>query len=103
MGSVFSDLDRAEFKRSRKTLAVLTHQGDASMEVLDVKKIHSVVAMVPWKYALTRAEKLDPAKVAAATTKYFVCEKIGMEVAFWGERIEEDIGEGHNDEDEQAA
>ena len=51
------------------TLIVCRYQGEATLEVIDTKSILSVVAMVPFRYA-----------VDGLNDYYFMIEKIGLDV-----------------------
>jgi hypothetical protein len=55
---------------------VCHHQGDAGLRVVDVKSIASVVAMVPFG--------------SADEHRYFVAEKLGLDVAHMG-GLDEDL------------
>ena len=90
MASVFSDPDPILLKKSHRTLAVVDHRGAAGLEVIDVKSIEAVVAMLPFKFALNKVERASAAQCAAAKHRFFVGEKIGLDVAYWAGRIEED-------------
>ena len=78
--SLYSPPDLALYRKSHETLWSCQYQGNAGFKVLEAKDISSVVAMVP----------LDDED----TGRYFVTEKMGLEVAYMS-GMEEEIG---NDE-----
>ena len=78
--SLYSPPDLALYQQSHETLWSCRYQGNAGFEVREAKNISSVVAMVP----------LDDED----TGRYFVTEKMGLEVAYMS-GMEEEIG---NDE-----
>jgi len=78
--SLYSPPNLALYWKSHETLWSCQYQGNAGFEVLEAKDISSVVAMVP----------LDDED----TGRYFVTEKMGLEVAYMS-GMEEEIG---NDE-----
>ena len=75
--SVYSPPDRVLYQKSHETLWSCRYQGSAGFKVLEAKSIRSVVAMVP----------LDDED----TGRYFVTEKLGLEVACMG-GMEEELG-----------
>jgi len=66
--SVFGAPDATLHRESSGALLVCQYRGIAALEVISVKQITSAVAMVPFK---------DP-----SSGKFFVCEKIGLDVAY---------------------
>ena len=68
--SLYAPPDKTLYLQSHETLWSCTYQGDAGFVVLDAKSITSVVAIIP----------LD----IEETGRYFVTEKLGLEVAFMG-------------------
>jgi hypothetical protein len=70
MVSLYSEPDPTLYRKSYGALRVCHHQGDAGLMVVDVKSITSVVAMVP----------LGPTD----ENRYFVAEKLGLNVAHMG-------------------
>ena len=54
-------------EESSNTLMVCQYMGDAALKIIPVKKIASCIAMVPFN---------DP-----ADDYFFVCEKVGLEMA----------------------
>jgi hypothetical protein len=83
--SLYLPPDKALYRKSHETLWSCTYRGDAGFVVLDAEKITSVIAMVP----------LDNEE----TGRYFVTEKLGLEVAFMG-GMEEDLGDALDDNDD---
>jgi hypothetical protein len=63
-------------RQSYKTLWTCHYQGAEDIRVIDVKNIHSVVAVVPFPFN---------------QQKFFICEKIGLEVTTLGGIEEEDV------------
>jgi len=63
--SDYSPPDLNLLRRSHQTIWACRYQGARALRVIDVKKIHSVVAMVPLPFD---------------QDKFFVGEKIGLEV-----------------------
>ena len=103
MVSMFSAPDKTHLADSFNTLAVCEHLGDRGVKVIDAKSLLSVISMVPFKLALREEELVKPAIVAAAEHQFFVCEKLGLAVAYWGGRAETagEDGEGADEEDEE--
>lgn len=100
--SLFFNIDKTELKRSRKTLAVFEHGGDQNMVVVEAKTIHSAVAMFPYELAMRPEELANPEVRAAAANHMWLGEKIGLEVAYWGERVEVDMGKQPEQEGQPA-
>ena len=75
--SKYSSPDEEFLDMSSGALLVCRYSGMAALEVISVKNIASCVAMVPFK------EPED--------SHFFVCEKMGLEVAFLGGAREEEI------------
>ncbi|KAH7905503.1 hypothetical protein BJ138DRAFT_1017616, partial [Hygrophoropsis aurantiaca] len=67
--SIYSPPDAAILESSYNTVWICRYQGNASLTVVDVKNITSVVAMVP---------------AGDRENEYFVVEKPGLEVAYMG-------------------
>lgn len=67
--SLYSPPNQYLLDFSSGALVVCRHQGERALVVIDVKWIHSVVAMVPFHY---RVDGLD--------NYYFMIEKIGLDV-----------------------
>ncbi|KAG1761276.1 hypothetical protein EDD22DRAFT_780076 [Suillus occidentalis] len=77
--STYSAPDPALLEASHHTVVSCSHLGDASLQVIDVKSIHAVVAMVP--HNVNNEER------------FFVVEKPGLDVADLGgyeEEVQED-------------
>lgn len=72
--SVYSTPDKDLLRKSHQTLWVCKYQGTGALEVMDVKSILSVVAMVP----------LPHSDEAERSSSFFVAEKPGLEVAYLG-------------------
>ena len=77
--SLYSDIDRALFEQSYKTLAVYTYRGNDGLAVIDAKDIASVVSMQPLPMTAEEARTAD-AK-ARYGNRWFVCEKPGLDIA----------------------
>ncbi|KAF9032570.1 hypothetical protein BJ165DRAFT_1377881 [Panaeolus papilionaceus] len=69
--SRFSAPDANLLSETSGALMVCDYEGDSALEVVDVKDIATCIAMVPFT---------EP-----AGTRFFVCEKIGMEMAFFSD------------------
>jgi hypothetical protein len=67
--SCYDPPDKRLAEASSGALLVCQYRGNASLEVIQAKDITSCVAMVPFK----NQENM-----------FFVCEKMGLEVAFLG-------------------
>jgi hypothetical protein len=67
--------DLALLRKSYNTLWTCRHQGADDLHVVDVKNIHSVVAVVPFPFE---------------RDKFFIGEKLGLEVTALGGLEEED-------------
>ena len=74
--SNYSPPDLALLHQSHDTLWTCHYQGANDLRTIDVKTIHSVVAMVPFPFN---------------REKFFVGEKIGLDVAMLGGIEEEDL------------
>ena len=72
---MFSSPDAKLLKKSHSTLWVCKEPGTSSLEVVKVKEIQSVVAMVPW---------------VEESGEFFMVEKLGLEIASMGGVVEED-------------
>jgi hypothetical protein len=79
--SVYSAPDPTLWELSHKTIKSCQYLADAQLVVIDVKTIHSVVAMVPHKVIL-------PGK-AAIEERWFVVEKPGLEAVEIGGFVED--------------
>lgn len=75
--SHYSKPDSQLLEASSGALLVCKYQGDASLEVISAKKIASCVAMIPFRNFIDN--------------QFFVCEKMGLEVAYLA-GIEEEEG-----------
>lgn len=91
MVSLFSNPDRTLLRQSMNTLGVVNYFGEAGLTVIDIKTILSVVAMIPYRLALTAEERTEPAVIQRAANRFFVGEKPGLDVASFGERAEADL------------
>jgi hypothetical protein len=67
--SLYSPPNEYLLRFSHSTLVACRYQGEAILEVINVKSILSVVAMVPFRYA-----------VDGLNNYYFMIEKIGLDV-----------------------
>jgi hypothetical protein len=75
MVSLYSAPDMALYCKSYGALWVCKHGGDAGLRVVDVKSIASVVSMVPFGLV--------------EENRYFVAEKLGLDVTHMGGLDEE--------------
>lgn len=82
---MFSSPDAELLKKSHGTLWVCKEPGTSSFEVVKVKEIQSVVAMVPW---------------VEQSGEFFMMEKLGLEVASMGGVVEvdEEVDGGYSDD-----
>lgn len=82
---MFSSPDAELLKKSHGTLWVCKKPGTSSFEVVKVKEIQSVVAMVPW---------------VKQSGEFFMMEKLGLEVASMGGVVEvdEEVNGGYSDD-----
>ena len=74
--SSYGSPDPTLLTESSGALMVCQYRGVASLEVICVKKIASCIAMVPF--------------TAPPDGRFFVCEKVGLAVAFLGSAQEEE-------------
>ncbi|KAH7905890.1 hypothetical protein BJ138DRAFT_1072332, partial [Hygrophoropsis aurantiaca] len=72
--SLYSAPDKDLLRRSHQTLWVCKYQGIGALQVIDVKSIVSVVAMVPFPHS----------DEVGGSSSFFVAEKPGLEVAYLG-------------------
>lgn len=82
----FTPPDPAILAESENTVLACNHPGEADREVVEVKDIASVVAMVP--LPLTPAEAAEPDAAARYGSRFFVIERPGLDVAFLAGREE---------------
>lgn len=74
MVSSYSSPDQSLLNNSYNTLRSCTKLGQSGLMVVNVKEIHSVIAMVPHR----------PFHAESVFQRYFVVEKPGLEVASLG-------------------
>ena len=74
--SDYSPPDLGMLRQTHETLWTCRYPGAEALQVINVKNIHAVVAIVPFSFD---------------QTKFFVGKKIGLEVAALGGIEEEDI------------
>ena len=67
--SLYSPPDEYLLRHSHGTLIACRYQGDATLVVINAKSILSVVAMVPFRYAINNLDSY-----------YFMIEQIGLDV-----------------------
>ena len=79
--SLYSVPDEAILERSYGTLTVCEYQDDAALTIVGVKSIEAVVGMVPFG---DQVEGHNP--------KYFLAEKLGLEVYETVLNVDEDVG-----------
>ncbi|EJF67490.1 hypothetical protein BD309DRAFT_874864 [Dichomitus squalens] len=95
MASIFTPLDPAILRDTYGVLMACRYQGDDSREVIEVKDIVSVVAMLP--LSPRREEAEDPHAAALYSNRFFVVERLGFDASFIGreERVaDEDDPDG---------
>ncbi|TBU21771.1 hypothetical protein BD311DRAFT_677574 [Dichomitus squalens] len=97
MVSKFTAPDAAIVRESYGTLLACRYQGEASREVIDVKEIASVIAMVPLPPRREEAE--DPRAAELYSNRFFVMERLGFDSSCIG-REENLAHEEDSDEDE---
>ena len=73
--SIYSPPDAHLLDASSQVLSVCRYLGDTNLRIIPVKSISTCVAMIPFK--------------KPADDRYFVCEKMGLEVAILGEAEQE--------------
>jgi hypothetical protein len=83
--SVYGSPDASLYQLSQQTVKSCKYLGDANLLVIDVKTIHSVVAMVPHNVRL-------PGKVDIED-RWFVVEKPGLKAAYTGGFVDSDGNE----------
>ncbi|KAI0077274.1 hypothetical protein K474DRAFT_1684384 [Panus rudis PR-1116 ss-1] len=76
--SIFSDHDISLYEECFETLLVCRYQGDAALQVVDIKHIVAVVVMIP--FPLTAKESVD-STCADRASRFYVAEKPGLDVA----------------------
>ncbi|TFK82762.1 hypothetical protein K466DRAFT_499728 [Polyporus arcularius HHB13444] len=86
MIAAFSAPDPALMEYSNGTLLACTHLGNDAREVIFVKDIVSVVAMVP--LPMTAAEAREDGSAARYASRFFVVEKPGLDIAWFAGRVE---------------
>ncbi|KAI0355296.1 hypothetical protein OH77DRAFT_1540048 [Trametes cingulata] len=98
MVSLFTPPDPAIRKETHDVLLACRYQGALSREVVDIKDIRSVVAMVP--LPLRRKEADNPRCAELYSDRYFVVEKLGLDMAWFGREDEQDAGDNEDDGEE---
>ncbi|KAI0372483.1 hypothetical protein BV20DRAFT_939965 [Pilatotrama ljubarskyi] len=96
MVSMFSPPDRAILTESVGALLACMYQGDASRAVIPITDIMSVIAMVP--LPLSPHETALPSAEQLKENRFFVVEKLGLEVALMAGTHKE-VGEMDPDDD----
>lgn len=93
MVSLFGSPDAELLEKSYGTVRCVRYEGDLNLIVIDVKTIHSVVAMLPLPEHLREDEPapvVDEAYTAGCS--YFVVDKLGLDIVSraWTEEVPED-------------
>lgn len=79
--SVYSPPDAELLKFSHGTLWSCTHEGNDGLQIINVKTIKAVVAMIPHRPTLPSGITED---------RFFMVEKAGLDVTLTGVEVEED-------------
>ncbi|KAH9855134.1 hypothetical protein C2E23DRAFT_724630 [Lenzites betulinus] len=95
--SVYSDPDPAILNESMNTLLACTYRGNRALRVINVTEIMAVVTMIP--LPITRAESEHPNTDAMYGERYFVVEKVGLDVALMGGAVQDNMGPDPDDPD----
>ena len=74
MVSVYTPPDDALYAHSYETLWSCRHGGDATLRIIDIKTIQSVVAMIPHPHVA------DPTLNETLKGRVFVGEKMGLDI-----------------------
>ncbi|TBU38199.1 hypothetical protein BD309DRAFT_874872, partial [Dichomitus squalens] len=82
MVSMFTPPDPAILRDTYGALKACRYQGDASRVVIDVKRIASVVAMVPLPPRREEAEDLHAAELYSG--RFFVVQRLGFDCSWIG-------------------
>ncbi|TBU36354.1 hypothetical protein BD309DRAFT_878514 [Dichomitus squalens] len=90
MASIFTPPDPAILQDTYGALMACQYQGDTSREVVPVKDIVSVIAMVP--LVPRREEVEDPHAAQLYANRFFVVERLGFDMSWIGreERVADD-------------
>ncbi|TBU42774.1 hypothetical protein BD309DRAFT_865630, partial [Dichomitus squalens] len=97
MVSKFTAPDPAIVREFHGTLLACRYQGDVSREVIEVKQIATVIAMVP--LAPRREEAEDPRVAELYSNRFFVMERLGFDSSCIGQ--EENLAyEDDSDDDD---
>ncbi|KAI0352686.1 hypothetical protein OH77DRAFT_1408449 [Trametes cingulata] len=86
--SVFGPCDRTLYERSKKTVELHTYRGNSGLCVVDVKRIRSVIGMIPDDEGDGVDFESDYLHLHVGS-QYFVVEKLGLEVRMFGTHDEE--------------
>ncbi|TBU40581.1 hypothetical protein BD309DRAFT_869989, partial [Dichomitus squalens] len=97
MVSYFTPPDPAIVRDSYGALLACRYQGDVSREVIDIKRIKALVAMLPLPPRREEAE--DPRAAELYTNRFFVVERLGFDSSLIG-REEDPAREQDLDNDE---
>ncbi|CDO77865.1 hypothetical protein BN946_scf184612.g2 [Trametes cinnabarina] len=99
MVSIFSPPDSAICKEAHNILLACRYQGQRSREVVNIKDIQSVIAMVP--LPLRKDEAEDPHAEELYSNRFFVVEKLGLDMVWFGreEMMDQDDDEGGEGDD----
>ncbi|CDO72558.1 hypothetical protein BN946_scf184983.g41 [Trametes cinnabarina] len=91
MVSQFSTPDIEILQESAKTLMVCNYQGDDALRVIRATEITSVVAMVP--LPMTPAEAAEPGSHKRYATRYFVVEKMGLDITILAGNVQNNVND----------
>lgn len=80
--SVYSLPDAQLLDFSHGTVWSCTHEGDDGLQIVDVKTITAVVAMIPHRPTLPSGITED---------RFFMVEKAGLDVTLTGVEVEDDV------------
>ncbi len=86
MVAPFHDPDQTILEETGGALLACTYRGDVARRVVAMSDISSVVAMIP--LPLTTQEATRPDAQALRDNRYFVVEKLGLDIAYLGGALE---------------
>ncbi|EJF61662.1 hypothetical protein DICSQDRAFT_60239 [Dichomitus squalens LYAD-421 SS1] len=96
MVSVFISPDPAILRETHGVLMACRYRGEQSREVVDVKQIKSVVAMVP--LTPRREEAEDPHAAELYSNRFFVMDRLGFDMTWIGR--EESLADDEDSDDD---
>jgi hypothetical protein len=92
--SIYSNPNQDLLRTSYQTIYACSHQGNAALQVIDIKSIISVVALVPFFVVNPDGTIEQP------EDEFFLVEKPGLDVATLIGEEEEEEYDGENEEDD---